>query len=147
MGENREGTAAPTIKEAILSVLSTEFPLSVNQLHLKVSRLINRTFSCQALYKCLKILTTKKAITKKNGRYFLSENYVQTIIIQAKQLEHLYETPGIPPLPSLYDFILEQEMMGPPKKMLNKENEIGKRKTSVNNSNSLCPGSENPETA
>ncbi len=148
LAENREENEAPTIKEAILSVLSTEFPLTASQLHSRVSKLLARNFSYQALYKSLKSLTTKKAITKKNGRYFLSENYVQTIITQAKQLEHLYKIPGMPPLPSLYNFIFEQKNIGhSAKKMLARENGIYKRNASASNSNSRVPVSEKPQVA
>jgi len=81
---------ASTIKEAILSILSTEFPLTAKQLHFKVARLLNRTFSYQAFYKSLKEVVAKNVVTRHGGLYFLSQTHVQSVLAYSEQLKAVY---------------------------------------------------------
>jgi hypothetical protein len=81
---------ASTIKEAIILVLSNEFPLTAIQLHFKVARLLDRTFSYQAFYKCLQEFMEKNMINRNKGFYFLSESHIQNILAYSEQLKTLY---------------------------------------------------------
>jgi hypothetical protein len=92
---------ASTIKEAILQILSNEFPLTAKQLHFKIARLLDRTFSYQAFYKSLQELVKNGVVTNNHGLLLFSQNHVQNVLMYSEQLKEAYGTEKLLKKPDL----------------------------------------------
>ena len=68
-----------TVKEKIIVILSTEFPLTVKELKTKIKQLFNQTVSYQSVHKELNQLMKEKVIISKNKKFLLNLEWIRQV--------------------------------------------------------------------
>ncbi|MBL7051480.1 MAG: hypothetical protein ISS01_00155 [Nanoarchaeota archaeon] len=68
-----------TVKEKIIVILSTEFPLTVKELKSKIKQLFNQSVSYQSVHKELNQLIKEKVVVAKNKKFLLNLEWIRQV--------------------------------------------------------------------
>lgn len=80
----------PNTKQAIISILSNEWPLSAKQLYQKVTKETNKQLTYQAVHKILNQLAEQQIILKHNQAYQLNPQWITQIKNFGQTIDHVY---------------------------------------------------------
>jgi DNA-binding PadR family transcriptional regulator len=78
------------VKDAVVGVLSQDWPLSLKQIYFTISRNYPMAVSQQAVYKALKQLVENKVLVKKERKYALSIDWIRSLKELGIRLEEEY---------------------------------------------------------
>ncbi len=78
------------VKDAVVGVLSQDWPLSLKQIYFTILRRYSMTVSQQAVYKALKQLVENKVLVKKERKYALSIDWIRSLKELGIRLEEEY---------------------------------------------------------
>jgi len=81
------------VKDAIVSILSNEWPLTLKEIYFSVVRRHCLRVSHQAVHKALKQLVESKVVAKKERRYRLNIEWIKGIKRFGENLEEAYSQP------------------------------------------------------
>lgn len=79
-----------TVKDAVISILSTEWPLTTRKIYSKVKNM-DLDVSYQAIYKALNEFVTESIVKKTGSEYQLNEDWIEKIKEFGNELESLYK--------------------------------------------------------
>lgn len=83
-----------TVKDAIIEILSEEFPLTIKKIYNIVERDYRKRVSYQAVYKVVHELLNKKVLVKIRREYSLSGEYIERLSYFVERLKLKYEKEG-----------------------------------------------------
>jgi len=66
-------------KDAVISILTTDWPLSLRQMFYKIRKKYNYSSSYQAVYKAVKELKEKEVLIEKDKKYMININWVKEV--------------------------------------------------------------------
>lgn len=77
-------------REAVIKILSEEWPLKTRQILTKMSRFYGLEVSYQAVYKTLKQLLDQRIVDKSADGFNLNTDWVKKTIAELKRIEERY---------------------------------------------------------
>jgi hypothetical protein len=86
------------IKDILIDILSFEWPLSLSQLHNRVSKNYNCSTSCQATYKAICELLNEEVLVKQDKNYSMNMKWVDRLKDFANHIESNYHSENKVPL-------------------------------------------------
>jgi len=78
------------VKDLIVLILSSEFPLTMKQIHILLLKKFSSKSSFQATHKALVILTSKGIVKKDGKNYSLDKNWINKLRLFVNDLEQNY---------------------------------------------------------
>src|SRR3989338_2017337 len=84
-----------TTKDAIISILSQEWPLSTKEIYSRTQRELSLNVSYQAIHKTIKQLEENGIISKAGLKYELNRDWISNIKKFSTNLEKLYNKEGM----------------------------------------------------
>lgn len=69
----------PNTKDAVISILTTDWSLSLRQIFYKIRKKYNYSGSYQAVYKAVKELKDKDVLTEQDKKYMINVNWVKEV--------------------------------------------------------------------
>ncbi|MBI2530140.1 MAG: hypothetical protein HYW05_03275 [Candidatus Diapherotrites archaeon] len=88
-------TKQNTTKDAIISILSQEWPLSAKEIYGRTKRQLSLNVSYQAIHKSLKQLEENRIIYRAGAKYELNKDWISNIKKFSTNLEKLYNKEGM----------------------------------------------------
>lgn len=82
---------AGTIRDDILAVLSSEYPLSVKEIHNRIKRKTGKEITYQAVHKTIHQLIENKVIEKNGTAYRISSQWIEQIKDYIAIIEYAYQ--------------------------------------------------------
>jgi len=73
------GSKPSNTKDAVISILTTDWPLSLRQIFYKIRKKYNYSSSYQAVYKAVKELKDKDVLTEQDKRYMINISWVKEV--------------------------------------------------------------------
>jgi len=89
--EGKSGSVA----EAVIAILSSEWPLSLKCMHYRIAKKYAREVSTQAVYKAVKKLRAEGILVKDGSLYLLSPQWLESLHKFSSETKKSYEQFGV----------------------------------------------------
>lgn len=79
-----------TVKDSLIFILSTKWPLTAKALYVEYARIYNRKVTYQSIHKALSGLEQENVLKKSSGKYMLNIQWIDNLYSFSKKLKHSY---------------------------------------------------------